>query len=158
MSSRVNPVLVGLYVLGLCSSKMSPVRGVCSRGGTPLGHELRAALPQGLSSHRPPRPRNRDGDVRGAVPQRLCSYERCVHRADWGDGSPGRPRGGFAWLLEAEAGGWAAGETGHVAGRLVGPAIHWRRPEHKCRQGGAAVSVPHPCSVQGRYSLTVWSV
>lgn len=104
MSSRVNPVLVGLYVLGMCSSKVSPVRGVCSRGGTPLGHELRAALPQGLNSHRPPRPRNRDGDVRGAVPQRLCSYKRCVHWADWGDGSPGRPRGGFAWRWRLEAG------------------------------------------------------
>ena len=101
MSSHVNPVLVGLHVLGLCLSKGSPVRGVCSRGGTPLGHELRTALPWALSSHRPPRPRSRDGDVGGAVPQRLCSYERCVHQADWGDGSPDRPRGGFAWRLEA---------------------------------------------------------
>lgn len=64
------------------------------------------------------------------MPQRLCLYERRVHLADWGDGSPGRPRVGIKWLLEAEARGWAAGQTSHVAGRRAGPASPWRRPKH----------------------------
>lgn len=103
MSSRVNPVLVGLHVLGLCSSQESPFRGVCSQGGSPPGHELRAAPRRSLSSPRPPPDPGVGMGTSGELCPRGCAYMRGVSSLQTGAMAP---QAGPEWGRVA-AGGWS---------------------------------------------------